>query len=592
MALKGTNATPLWYGNIISNNLKKLSTKQFFDEHKINPGVNNYSTRDYYHIFDDNLSDYFKHGLYIDGYSPLIDGQIDQQNPFSYLTYKGTPYENNDPVIFGFQIIIDSISSPLLNGSVEDFITQFSAISEISSKKDVIADFKKQFKKLFKTNANLNVNETSVDKLSKQGNSYADSTNNSFVNDPNRSSYMGYYLQKIDGLGKLIETNTSDKKSFLVDYNVDVIKLSFFEDVSSTMSTLAHLYKLLYWSRPNGKNLIPENLLRFNCDIIVSEIRNYKRVRKSISTGNLEEIKDNVSRHVYSLKECQFYFDKMAHNESIDMGNPTVYESYDISFDYKYSTVKFEKWVPDTNNFGKYIGYNNGSLWKIGNQGARSSNGDFSLPKFYTSKDNTFNNNGVKSPAILDTISNNPSSAISDSLNQNNIKTTDMPVTGQTGMNAPTTKGLTTVVSTPGINSTKIPLLGSILGTNSVLNKTSPFFNTNSGNTPIGKGLDKILGKDSFLSKANSKFQDLKYLNITLGQPSPFFNANIQQITNSINKIQNKVSQVQLLKSQSRLQLLSKTVQILSKSKNNNSNSNINSQIKTINSLQNFLGKS
>jgi hypothetical protein len=30
--------------------------------------------------------------------------------------------ENNDPVMFGFEIVIDSVSSPLLNGSITDFL--------------------------------------------------------------------------------------------------------------------------------------------------------------------------------------------------------------------------------------------------------------------------------------------------------------------------------------------------------------------------------------------------------------------------------------------------------------------------------------
>ena len=149
--------------------------------------------------------------------------------------------------------------------------------------------------------------------------------------------------------------------------------------------------------------MVPENLLRFNCDIIVSECRNFNRVRKAVETGDIEVIKDNVSRYVYSLRECQFFFDKMPHPGDIDMGNITTYGNTQIQFDYKYSTVKFERFVPTTDGFGKYVGYNSGSIWKIGNPGARSAtqSGDISVPKFFTVGENSLRQNGVTEPFIL-----------------------------------------------------------------------------------------------------------------------------------------------------------------------------------------------
>ena len=180
------------------------------------------------------------------------------------------------------------------------------------------------------------------------------------------------------------------------------------------MGTLAHLYKLLYWSKPNGKNIVPENILRFNCDIIVSEVRNLNRVRKAIDTGNLEVVKDNVSRHIYSLKECQFYFDQPAHDNEIDLSQPTKdFEQFVVTMDYKYVTSKFERWVPDNYGFGMYAGYNNGAMWKVGNPGGRGTQstvgagtvGDNSIPKFFTANTNSLKNNGVKAPIVLESYS-------------------------------------------------------------------------------------------------------------------------------------------------------------------------------------------
>ena len=402
-----------------------------------------YSARDYYLRFNDQGTDYFRHGLHIDGYTNLKSGKDTRESwngsgdSFRLASFKNTPYENNDPVMYGVEIVIDAFSSPLLNGSVEDFISQFSYVSEIASRAIVLDDFKRQFSKIFRTKGSfIKKTYTGEDVLinkQRDGQVMASNTGDSLLSTyaitdtqtnlyrPGKKAYMSYYLQKIDGLSKLIESNTSDTKKFLTDYGKDVIKLTFLEDVSATMGSLAHLYKLLYWSKPNGKGLIPENLLRFNCDIIVSECRNFNRVRKATKTGDLEIIKDNVSRYIYSLRECQFYFNTMPHEDSIDMGNIKMYgdgnAAFEVTFDYKYASVKLEKWVPDAEKFGQYVGYNNGALWKIGNKGARQSVGqgqfvtiDTSVPKFYTIGTNTLRGNGVTKAIIMDAFKVNPES--------------------------------------------------------------------------------------------------------------------------------------------------------------------------------------
>jgi hypothetical protein len=368
---------------------------------------NPYSTRDNYLIFGDNSTDYFKHGLQIiDRLSPVED---DGSSNLRLSSFKSTPFENNDPVIFGFDIIIDDISSPLLNGSILDFLNNYSSINEIAARKPVYEDFKQQFIKFFKTKATVRVEseQTNISRMRESG--YPESDNNKDIFQSGKKSYMNYYLKKIAGIDKLVEGNTPSAKKYLVDYNKDVITLSFAEDVSLSIGTLAHLYKLLYWSKPNGKGIIPENLLRFNCDIIVSEVRNFKRVRKAIEANSLEIIKDNVSRYIYSLRECQFYFNQMPHDNDVDLGAIKTYDAYSVQFDYKYSSVKFERFVPTTDGFGKYIGYDGGAIWKIGNSGERENRGtqsggqvkDSSTPKFYTSGLNTLNQTGVTSPFIV-----------------------------------------------------------------------------------------------------------------------------------------------------------------------------------------------
>jgi hypothetical protein len=367
-----------------------------------------YSTRDMYLIFGDNSTDYFRHGLQIiDNLTPIEDdGSIN----LGLSNFKSTPFENSDPVIFGFEMIIDDISSPLLNGSILDFLNNYSSVNEIASKIPVYEDFKQQLVKFFKTKSTVRIDDSKVAMSKMRQSGYPEAENNKGIFQPGKKAYMNYYLKKISGLEKLIEANTPSTKKYLVDYNKDLMTLSFSEDVSLSLGTLAHLYKLLYWSKPNGKGIVPENLLRFNCDIVVSEVRNFKRVRKAIDSNNIEIIKDNVSRYVYSLRECQFYFNNMPHSNDIDMGgiSPFGEGAYSVQFDYKYSTTKLERFVPTSDGFGQYVGYDGGAIWKIGNPGERESRGtqsgqltDTSIPRFFSRSQNRLNQTGVDKPFIL-----------------------------------------------------------------------------------------------------------------------------------------------------------------------------------------------
>lgn len=400
-----------WRGHQLS--LSSIGTSDTKDKFERSPSLpksdnelvdNPYSTRDLYTIFGDNATDYFRHGLQvIDGLTP-IENPENGRSTLRLDSFTGTPFEKNDPVIFGFDIIIDDVSSPLLNGAVDDFLRNYSNISEVAARIPVYEDFKQQFVKFFKTKATVGINPTQTT-MSKMRDTAGPETNNNddIFSDRNTKAYMNYYLKKISGLDKLIEQNTPSSKKFLTEYNKEVIQLSFSEDLTLSIGTLAHLYKLLYWSKPNGKGIVPENLLRFNCDIIVSEVRNYKRVIRAIDGNDIKVIKDNVSRYVYSLKECQFYFNSMPHNSEIDMGSisPFAEGSYNIQFDYKYSSSKLERFVPSSTG-GEYVGYDAGAMWRIGAIGARDgAGGSISSPTFYTKGQNSLNDNGVDNNFVV-----------------------------------------------------------------------------------------------------------------------------------------------------------------------------------------------
>lgn len=419
-----------WTGHKLSlSEIGISNTKDKFEKNQSLPKSENsladfpYSTRDHYLIFGDTSTDYFRHGLHIiDNKTPIENSETGESSLRRDL-FTGTPFEQSDPVMFGFELIIDDVSSPLLNGSILDFIRNYQGINEIASKAPVYEDFKQQFIKLFKTKTNtVSIDDTQSNMSKMRAGGYPEVDGSSNIYQSGKRAYLNHYLKKIGGLEKLSESNGPDTKRYLTEYNKDVISLSFSEDLTLTMGTLAHLYKLLYWSKPNGKGLIPENLLRFNCDIIISEVRNYKRVIKAVGRNDrgiindIKIIKDNVSRYIYSLRECQFYFNLMPHGADVDLGGITAYgeAGYTLQFDYKFSTTKLERFVPksDGSGEGQYVGYDNGAIWKIGNKGSRDtrntgSGREKSAPEFFTTDTNTLKEEGVEKPFVIGIPENN-----------------------------------------------------------------------------------------------------------------------------------------------------------------------------------------
>ena len=333
-----------WRGQFLTEQPILIKTEDRFKLHNDLPRTGAdlfkkpYSSRDWLAAFGDKSTDYFKNGLQvIDGLTPIenpINGESNlrlSQNGFDNWL---TPFELNDPVYFGFDIIFDAVSSPLLNGSVKDFINNYSSINEIASKKQVYEEFKNQFLKFFRTNAKVSVDDTQVT-MTKTNVNPANLDTQSTIFEAGKKSYFSSYVQKITGFDSLAETNKGDTFKYIPEWKKDFITITMREDTSLSTGALAHLYKLLYWSRPNGKGLIPENLLRFNCDIIVSEVRNMNRVRKAKETGNIEVIKDNVARWIYTLRDCQFWFDKLPVDDTVDMSTDMKsYENFIISIDF------------------------------------------------------------------------------------------------------------------------------------------------------------------------------------------------------------------------------------------------------------------
>lgn len=251
--------------------------------------------------------------------------------------------DHEDPVMFGYDLFINFETSPLFNGAVLEFINKYSDLSEeIASRKEVYFNFVNQFKRFFKIQSSTDA----VDLTSSVDDTLIVPVKNN--SQQNRQVYKTYYLKEISGLDLLTHgsvTNTNDAVKSMVDYGKDMIKLKLYEDLTINTGYLAMLYKLLTWSRINGKQLIPENLLRFDCRIVINEVRNFNKVIKN--NGVMEAYADDMNTYIYTLYDCQFMFDKLSHDDVIDMWSIKSKDEFDIAFNYKYTTMKFLKYDPN-----------------------------------------------------------------------------------------------------------------------------------------------------------------------------------------------------------------------------------------------------
>lgn len=312
---------------------------------KTTDNVNNDNQLDYDSLNDLSgkqfkyLMDYFNGSAY-----NSIGNQRDIPIPNNYGdsglylgSFLRTIDENEDPTMLGYDITIDIDNSPLfITGSaseIENFIKTYGGFNntEISSRLKLLNEFRKQFYKFFKT---FNNASNFSEHVTPSGTSNGAKTTGPKV----------YYLRKITGLNKLVESNDSDKINSFIEYGKDFIGLTFHEDVAQSIGYLASLYKTLSWSRINGKQIIPENLLRFDAILTITEVRNYNRVfADPNNVNNLADFPDLISKYVYNLYECQFFFQSLPHTDELDMSEIRRADSYGMKFNYKYSDMQFYK---------------------------------------------------------------------------------------------------------------------------------------------------------------------------------------------------------------------------------------------------------
>jgi hypothetical protein len=340
-----------------------------------------------------------------DGLGPktqFFGSEGDFKSSLYLASFLRTHRNNEDPTILGFDFSIRLSNSPMFNGTLEKFLTdEGTENTELSNRLELFYEFQRQFLSFFKSYDPNHISEnlpsagqfTSFEKevsspksenLTKglfDGNGYNNTRNPSkdYMNMYMGSAAKAYYIQSISGLDKLNESNDFGGlgKRF-VEYGKDFLTLKLNEDVSQNMGYLASLYKNLTWSRERGRLAIPENLLRFEVILDITEVRNYVRVYQTkrddpnftgptspenppSQVSKFKEIADYTSKYRYYVHECQFIFDKMPHGETLTQGNLEASSGLEIKIYFKHSNLRFMKFeAPSTlsvsnDNYSDYI---------------------------------------------------------------------------------------------------------------------------------------------------------------------------------------------------------------------------------------------
>jgi hypothetical protein len=311
---------PIEYGNAIKNSpveFNNSETKErLSDRYSVYNYYNNWASKNFTHLLDFFIDN--------DGIpsKPRILATDAKLSSLKEI-YLGTSFtrtfdDNEDPTILGVDLRLNSQTSPLLNQNIESFIKAFgTTYNEISSRENLLYRFREQLFKFIPTDLTA---------------------------DASYRRAKAFYLQSVTGLDKLVEAGGPDPKYF-IDYGKDVITLEFLEDVSQNMGYLSALYKTLSYSKISGKEMIPPNLLKFDIDIKITEMRNYKRnIKDPKNPKRIDSFNDRISTYYYTLYECQFIFDKMPHGDMVANSKIDVLENFKLSFTYKFATMRFLKY--------------------------------------------------------------------------------------------------------------------------------------------------------------------------------------------------------------------------------------------------------
>jgi len=232
----------------------------------------------------------------------------DAMNDFLF----NTEIKYQDPTYLGYEIILVTDESPLFNydhdintlprQSAQSFIKKYENLPDINNRGELLNKLQEQLKEIFLVSTDINLPQSS----------------------------RRHYIEMIAGLDKLNEK--------IVKYDKDLIEITLTEDVSLRTQYLIELYNNLIYDYKNKRNIIPENLLRFNMIIKIEDIRDFKINKKIINN------RKSGTFLVYKLNDCNFKFtDSQSHEGAMTMAGFNPYNQGNMNnakFSIKYKSIE------------------------------------------------------------------------------------------------------------------------------------------------------------------------------------------------------------------------------------------------------------
>ena len=296
---------------------------------------------DPYHTSDSKKEEFW----YDESGEKLIDGRTVQKkydnntdtfkrSLYSEYGYKKNDFWYEDPFLPMFQLAFDD-NSPLFNddspskqNTIKSFMEKYGYIdaNNYERRNFMWMEFRNAFFKIFEKSLNST--------------------------EPNNKPY---YITKIIGIGnlnkKIINYGTHGATS-----DADKLTITMNEDVSMIAWYISELYKNLVYSYKNQRFMFPENVIRFNMDIKINDIRNFEMPQSNNKSSEYVKIdKSNInnkiikniispkSQIVYTLHDCTFnFFESRNFDDEMEIGGYSASVANtpkSLSFDINYKSV-------------------------------------------------------------------------------------------------------------------------------------------------------------------------------------------------------------------------------------------------------------
>jgi hypothetical protein len=260
---------------------------------------------------EDKYSGQNNFGMY-DMQSDIFKSILNKDSQKIAWGYKSKRNDIQDPTYLIFDIKIDYDNSPLfsdkpinnINYNTSNFIKSYSdSIPEIKNdnRYQIYTKFVEEIKKIFPSN---------------------------YKEIDNTTGYKQHYIESVTGLDIL------NKK--IINYPDDQITITLSEDITMSVQYMTELYNNLVYSYTSHRMIIPENLLRFNIFLVISDFRNMTDdtlgINKKVPNNNKTGINKNPSKMLYILHDCQFdFFESKNYTDELTRGGFGVSKPNTIS---------------------------------------------------------------------------------------------------------------------------------------------------------------------------------------------------------------------------------------------------------------------